>query len=113
MHLRSTAKQLILPIACALISIALYIKSALVVKHFVHDEKIVILKNPDVIGLTPIWSIFMHDYSGNPLEADGFFESPTDRSFRPIAVLSFRLTHALYGMSPRIFRFENVILYAV
>ena len=107
------SKQMILPISCGVLSSFLYTKSALTVKDFVYDEKVVILKNPDVIGLTPIWTVFQHDYSGFPRDVDGYVERPHNRSFRPIGTLSLRLSHAVYGMSSKGFRLENMLLYSI
>jgi hypothetical protein len=52
-------------------------------------------QNPDLRAETPLWQLLAHDYWGAELAA------PTsNKSFRPLTVLTFRLNYALGGLDP-------------
>lgn len=67
-----------------------------------------ILKNPDLLGDTPISNIFYNDFWGTPLTHSG-----SHKSYRPICVLTFRVNHALGGLKPLGYHLGNVLLHAL
>jgi hypothetical protein len=76
--------------------------------EFVYDDPGAILNNVDVVK--PVdWSRLMkNDFWGRDLK-----EPVSHRSFRPLAVLSFRANFATTGEECRPFRITNIVLHAV
>ncbi|PSN52847.1 Transmembrane and TPR repeat-containing protein 2 [Blattella germanica] len=76
---------------------------------FVYDDNRAILSNDDVQPHTPLLDLLRHDFWGTPLEHSG-----SHGSYRPLAVLSFRLNVVLAGgrLSARGFHVFNTLLHA-
>lgn len=73
---------------------------------FALDDHYAILKNPVVTGELPALSAFTHTFWGAPLDTP-----PT--SYRPVAVLLFRLDHAVFGLRPLPFHLTAFLTYAL
>jgi hypothetical protein len=74
----------------------------------IFDDKVAILKNPDVTKKTSLYNVFSNDFWGEKLTS---FHS--HKSYRPMTVLSFRLNVDLMGsLSPWGFHFGNLLLHA-
>ncbi|KAG8222708.1 hypothetical protein J437_LFUL002765, partial [Ladona fulva] len=67
-----------------------------------------ILTNRDVLSTTPLHRLFSNDFWGTPLTHSG-----SHKSYRPIAVLSFRLNHMISGFKPAPYHLVNVVLHAL
>lgn len=67
-----------------------------------------VLANNDILPSTPLWRLLADDYWGTPLRHGG-----SHGSYRPLTVLSFRLSYLAAG-GPRPFHFHlaNVLLHA-
>lgn len=52
---------------------------------FVHDDKMAIKKNIDVIGTTSLTDVFLHDFWGRQIASNS-----SHKSYRPVTVLTFR-----------------------
>ncbi len=76
--------------------------------EFVWDDRAAILDNPDVLGHRSIGQLFFHDFWGQQMSS-----SDSHKSFRPLAVLSFRISRIVYGLNARGFHFDNVFLHAL
>ncbi|XP_049939011.1 protein O-mannosyl-transferase TMTC2-like [Schistocerca serialis cubense] len=76
---------------------------------FVYDDNRAILTNEDVVGggAESWWRVWRHDFWGTPLRHAG-----SHGSYRPLAVLSFRLDAALWRLRPAGFHLSNVALHA-
>lgn len=67
-----------------------------------------IVSNPDVLATRPLWDLWSHDFWGTSLG------SPSSHgSYRPLCVLSYRLTHAVCGFRPACYHLVNVILHGL
>ncbi|XP_054263996.1 protein O-mannosyl-transferase TMTC2-like isoform X1 [Macrosteles quadrilineatus] len=75
---------------------------------FVYDDHRAILTNPDVLPSSSIFQVFHNDFWGTPLSS-----SSSHGSFRPIAVLSFRLNVWASGLRPFGFHATNVLLHTI
>lgn len=77
---------------------------------FVYDDAFAIVRNTDVASLdTPLAAVFGHDFWGQALHHDD-----SNKSFRPLTTLSFRLDHYLAGaLEPRRFHRTNAALHAL
>ncbi|XP_041987805.1 protein O-mannosyl-transferase TMTC2 [Aricia agestis] len=75
---------------------------------FVYDDRRAILSNPDVIGHTPIRSLFKNDFWGTPLTDPG-----SHGSYRPLCVASYRLNYAFSGFKPWSYHLFNTILHSL
>ncbi|XP_004929501.1 protein O-mannosyl-transferase TMTC2 [Bombyx mori] len=73
---------------------------------FVYDDRRAILSNPDVIGHTPLWSLFENDFWGTPLSDPG-----SHGSYRPLCVATYRLNYAFGGFKPWSYHFLNIIFH--
>ena len=76
------------------------------ISHFYFSRAI--QKNPDLLSETPIINVFYNDFWGTPLTHSG-----SHKSYRPLCVLTFRFTHALWGMNPQWFHLGNVVLHTI
>ncbi|XP_018017824.1 protein O-mannosyl-transferase TMTC1, partial [Hyalella azteca] len=76
--------------------------------EFVHDDLSAITSNPDVTGANPLYQVFLNDYWGKPLS-----HPLSHKSYRPLTILTFRLTHSLVGLSSAWFHLGNVALHAL
>ena len=75
-----------------------------------YDDRAAVLNNPDVLGIRPIFpNVFTHDFWGQDMSLDR-----SHKSYRPLAVLSLRLTNFRAGVeSASAFHFDNVVLHAL
>ncbi|GAB1600907.1 protein O-mannosyl-transferase TMTC4-like isoform X1 [Argonauta hians] len=77
--------------------------------HFVFDDYEAILNNNDIMPKEPIGNLFFHDFWGSKLNSDA-----SHKSYRPLAVLTFRLNYILVGgLHPWGFHFVNVMLHGI
>ncbi|XP_063883002.1 protein O-mannosyl-transferase TMTC1-like [Scylla paramamosain] len=74
---------------------------------FVHDDVSAIKTNPDVLGTNPVSHVFFNDYWGKPMS-----DPLSHKSYRPLTILSFRFSHAVFGMRPFGFHLVNVLLHS-
>lgn len=96
-------------IICAVLAVLIH--SITIYNEFVYDDRAAILENPDVLATRPLWNVFTHDFWGQNMTWD-----TSHKSYRPLAVLSFRLTKLLHGVDSNAamwFHLENVILHGV
>lgn len=82
-QLGSSLKIISVHVTLLLITVICYANS--INGQFVHDDIVVIVKNPDVLGQTSIWSLFQNDFWGKPMS-----DPTSHKSYRPLTVLSFR-----------------------
>ncbi|KAL3881178.1 hypothetical protein ACJMK2_027635 [Sinanodonta woodiana] len=75
---------------------------------FVHDDIFAIKNNKDVLGKTPVSSLFFNDFWGKPMS-----DNTSHKSYRPLTVLTFRWNHYFFGLNPLSFHVVNVILHVV
>ena len=62
----------------------------------------------DVLGETPIYSVWINDYWGDLLSSN-----ESHKSYRPLTVLTFRVNHAIHGLSPVGYHVVNVLAHAI
>ena len=62
----------------------------------------------DVLGETPISSLWVNDYWGDLLSSN-----ESHKSYRPLTVLTFRINHAVHGLSPVGYHLVNVVAHAL
>ncbi|DAZ99935.1 TPA: hypothetical protein N0F65_008742 [Lagenidium giganteum] len=76
---------------------------------FVWDDRAAIFANRDVRTddtATPISELFVHDFWGTPIESPR-----SHKSYRPLTVLSFRLTHLVHGYDSGAFHLYNGLVH--
>ncbi|KAF2368156.1 hypothetical protein FHG87_001095, partial [Trinorchestia longiramus] len=76
--------------------------------EFVHDDLSAVTSNPDVTGVNPLYQIFLNDYWGKSLS-----HPLSHKSYRPLTILTFRITHSVVGLSPAWFHLINVTLHSL
>ncbi|OQR70395.1 transmembrane and TPR repeat-containing protein 3-like [Tropilaelaps mercedesae] len=74
---------------------------------FVFDDLSAIVSNRDVHGSTTLLQLLTNDYWGTPMHMEH-----SHKSYRPLSVLSFRISHALHGLQPFGYHLANVLLHA-
>lgn len=76
---------------------------------FVFDDTEAIVNNPDVITDSSLMQVFQNDFWGTKLS-----RKSSHKSYRPLAVLVFRLIRTLGGstLKPGLFRLTNVLVHA-
>lgn len=94
-----------LAIFCAISSLFLY--WSCVENEFVFDDFAAVVQNPDVRGESPMFQLFKNDFWATPLQ-----DTLSNKSFRPLTTLTYRWSHALFGMNPRHFHSMNILLNA-
>ena len=72
------------------------------------DDRVAVTGNPDVRGDRPIDDVLVHDFWGQPMNAPD-----SHKSYRPLAVLSYRLNYAVHGAAPAGYHAVNVFLHAL
>ncbi|CAH0561446.1 unnamed protein product [Brassicogethes aeneus] len=75
---------------------------------FVYDDRRAIITNPDLQPSTPWLDIFLNDFWGTPMSDSG-----SHGSYRPLAVITFRLNYLLHGYEPFGYHLVNVILHVI
>ena len=76
---------------------------------FVWDDRAAILGNPDILGTRPILDAFKHDFWGQDMTLE-----MSHKSYRPLTVLSLRLTHFRAGVeSASAYHLDNVLIHAI
>eukprot|EP00929_Paragymnodinium_shiwhaense_P015664 TRINITY_DN12375_c0_g2_i3.p1 TRINITY_DN12375_c0_g2~~TRINITY_DN12375_c0_g2_i3.p1 ORF type:complete len:792 (-),score=134.28 TRINITY_DN12375_c0_g2_i3:318-2693(-) len=79
-------------------------------KGFVMDDAVAIERNPNVVSETFSWSMLMStDFWGLPMHGQGW----TNKSFRPLVTLSFRLNYLLHGLYSSGFHITNVLMHCI
>ncbi|XP_003739935.1 protein O-mannosyl-transferase TMTC3 [Galendromus occidentalis] len=73
---------------------------------FVFDDVSAIRDNKDLRPETPIYRLFLNDFWGTPMNKEH-----SHKSYRPLTVLSFRLTYFLHGLEPFGYHLANVLLH--
>ncbi|XP_047480631.1 protein O-mannosyl-transferase TMTC1-like [Penaeus chinensis] len=97
----TTAK---LYLVLAATSLVVYVNG--VVGDYVHDDLSAVVGNPDVQGTTPLWRLLVNDFWGRPMA-----DPASHKSYRPLTILSFRLTHWLWSHSALVDHLVNVALH--
>ena len=95
-------------IFCSVVTFILH--SCIIFKgEFVWDDRAAVLGNPDVLGHQSLWHLLKRDFWGQEMSLD-----KSHKSFRPLAVLSLRMSYAVYGQDGAYgFHFDNVFLHAL
>jgi len=95
-------------VALVLLSTCCYLNSLW--GEFVFDDIIAVMENKDVRPETPIAKVFEHDFWGTAIT-----DWQSHKSYRPLTILSFRLSYYLAGYHWNEFQFHlvNVVLHAV
>lgn len=75
---------------------------------FVHDDLVAVTTNPDVLGKNPVTELFVNDFWGKPMS-----DPVSHKSYRPLTVLTFRINHAVGGLSSWGYHVFNVCLHMV
>jgi len=75
---------------------------------FLHDDIKAVLENPDVQGTNPLAQLWSNDFWGREITS-----KLSHKSYRPLTILSFRLSRTLWGNSSFAFRLENLLLHTV
>jgi len=71
--------------------------------EFVFDDSSAIVNNQDLRPETPVTDIFRNDYWGTPIAS-----KRSNKAYRPLTVLTFRLNYALGGLDPFGYHLGNV-----
>ena len=74
---------------------------------YVIDDHSAVRTNGDLRPETPLRSLLTHDFWGRPLDAP-----MSNKSYRPLTVLSFRLNFVLHGLEVFGYHLGNVLLHA-
>eukprot|EP00937_MAST-01D_sp_MAST-1D-sp2_P002379 g2379.t1 len=74
--------------------------------EIVWDDRAAISNNPDVTSSAAMDELLVHDFWGAPMNAPD-----SHKSYRPLTVLSYRLNHAMHGLSPAGYHAVNVVLH--
>jgi len=92
---------------CALITlVTVVVYSNAVHGDFVHDDVAAIVTNKDALGKSPVLNLLHNDFWGMDIK-----DRRSHKSYRPLTVLTFRLTHAIFGLNPVPFHIGNLILH--
>ncbi|ELU04913.1 hypothetical protein CAPTEDRAFT_82789, partial [Capitella teleta] len=75
---------------------------------FVHDDLKAIVSNADVTGEVAVAEVFVHDFWGSDIRSN-----TSHKSYRPLTTLTFRATHAVFGLHPLAFHVVNVALHVI
>lgn len=93
----------------AIIAIALALNANTLGHGFVYDDARGIVTNGDVLQSNPLANLFINDFWGKPMSR---FQS--HKSYRPLTVLTFRLSHRLGGgLDSWGFHVGNVLVHAL
>lgn len=76
--------------------------------EFVHDDIPAIVRNRDVLGQAPLHAVLGNDFWGTSMA-----DPHSHKSWRPLTVLTFRASHAVWGLQPVWFHAVNVVLHLV
>ena len=93
---------------CAIAGAAFFIFAGTFSNPFLHDDVAIIGENPLVRESSRILEAFQHDYWA-VLETN----ERRDRLYRPLAITSFALNHALGGLNPLGYRIVNALFHAL
>ncbi|XP_071539113.1 protein O-mannosyl-transferase TMTC1-like [Panulirus ornatus] len=74
--------------------------------EYVHDDLSAVLRNPDVQGTRPLWKLFLNDFWGKAMK-----DPASHKSYRPLTILTFRLSHWMWGNSCLADHAVNVLLH--
>lgn len=94
--------------ACAIAGVAFFIFAGTFSNPFLHDDIAIIGENPLVRESSRFLEAFQHDYWA-VLETN----ERRDRLYRPLAITSFALNHALGGLNPLGYRIVNALFHAL
>jgi len=75
---------------------------------FVHDDLPTIVNNKDVTGGNPWTSVWTNDFWGTNIR-----DRRSHKSYRPLTIITFRLTVWMFGLSPRAFHLTNLALHCL
>ncbi|ELU04909.1 hypothetical protein CAPTEDRAFT_94543 [Capitella teleta] len=75
---------------------------------FVHDDLKAIVSNADVTGEVAVAEVFVHDFWGSDIRSN-----TSHKSYRPLTTLTFRATHAVFGLRPLAYHVVNVALHVI
>merc|ERR1719352_556823 len=74
------------------------------------DDAVAIARNPNVVSARfDLGELLRRDFWGLPMHGSGW----TNKSFRPLTTLTFRLNYLLHGLSSSGFHITNVLLHCV
>ena len=76
--------------------------------EYVWDDRAAIVDNRDVHGDDSILNIFSNDFWGQDMKLHD-----SHKSYRPITVLTYRMSHAMGGLHPWSFHIGNIIIYCL
>ena len=93
-------------LAVALLATLCYLPS--LSNKFAFDDRSAIEENMDLRPTTPLAALFANDFWGTPLRSNR-----SNKSYRPLTVLSFRLNYSLHELDPFGYHLVNLILHAV
>lgn len=74
----------------------------------VHDDIFAIRDNQDLRPDTPLSTLFLDDFWGEPMSS-----VVSHKSYRPLTVLSFRLNYILHGLQPWGYHLLNLLLHCL
>ena len=98
--------QLKYSVAPAILATLCYLNS--LSGDLVHDDVFAIKDNEDLRPNTPLSSLLLNDFWGEPMA------SPTShKSYRPLTVLGFRLNYLFHGLDPWGYHLVNVLLHVL
>lgn len=76
---------------------------------FVFDDSEAVVGNKDLLPETPLMNIFFNDFWGKKLDS-----KTSHKSYRPLTVLTYRLSYYLAGgLKPIFFHVPNIILHGI
>ena len=93
-------------LAVALVAALCYLPS--LSNRFAFDDRSAIEENMDLRPTTPLATLFGNDFWGTPLRSNR-----SNKSYRPLTVLSFRLNYSLHQLEPFGYHLVNLILHSV
>lgn len=76
---------------------------------YVWDDRAAIIDNGDVTGVNSFFSLFSHDFWGQPIHLED-----SHKSYRPITIISLRLNFLLFNIKSSYFlHIGNLIIYFI
>ncbi|KAG2448974.1 hypothetical protein HYH02_005728 [Chlamydomonas schloesseri] len=89
-------------LVCALVGALVYVNT--IPANFTFDDSFAVVYNGDVTqDSNPLWGLLQHDFWGQRIASD-----QSHKSFRPLTVLSFRLTRQAWSALPQ--RWRDAVL---
>ncbi|UCG15609.1 MAG: tetratricopeptide repeat protein [Phycisphaerales bacterium] len=104
---RAGRRAIVLGVLCGLTAAACYLNA--LGNGFCEDDWLIIVRNPLVTAPGQWGELWLEDY----WHCDAGLEPHRDLLYRPVAILSYRLNHAIHGLDPFGYHLTNLILHVL